>query len=209
MRISKRGWAWAMMVVVAGVGAEHAPLACPAGTEARESTDPDAGRQQFCVDPKTGMKEGPVVQWHDNGKLAIEGSHLNDKIHGKSRYYAPSGELMIEAEFEHGQQVKGRLTAAGLRQMQGNLETRATMHSMLVQVSIPEDWTLRYDVTDVAAEMPPELKTEKAEESRVMACEIFRSPFDNDFVVQLRHVDGAGKVLREKKLLRKDCADAQ
>lgn len=199
----KHGWMCAMMVCAASVGAETAPLACPVGAEARESTDPEAGLQQFCVDPKTGMKEGPHVQWHGNGKVAIEGSHLHDKIHGKSRFYDPSGELMMEGEFAQGEMVKATLTAAGLRYMQGNLETRATRHSMLVQVSIPEDWTIRYDVTDVTAQMPPEMRAEKAQESREMACAIFGAPFDNDFVVQLRHVDGAGKVLR------KDCAGAQ
>lgn len=209
MHIPKRGWACAMMVCAASVGADTAPPACPVGTEARESTDPEVGRQQFCVDPKTGMKEGPHVQWHDNGKVAIEGSHLHDKIHGKSRFYAPSGDLMMEGEFDQGEQVRASLTAAGLRYMQGNLETRASMHSMLVQVSIPEDWTIRYDVTDVTAQMPPEMVAQKAQESREMACAIFGAPFDNDFVVQLRHVDGAGKVLREEKLLRKDCAGAQ
>ena len=140
--------------------------------------------------------------------MAIEGNHLHDKIHGKSRFYAPNGELMMEGEFDQGEQVKASLTAAGLRYMQGNLETRATMHSMLVQVSIPEDWTIRYDVTDVTAGMPAEARAQQAEDSRKMACAIFSSPFENDFVVQLRHVDGAGKVLREEKLLRKDCTGA-
>jgi hypothetical protein len=197
MKLQACGW---MLVLLSGPAALMAgtpQLTCPSGTEIWKAQYTDGSEQQACVDPESGMREGPALMLHDNGSIR-ESSYLHDKPHGKSRLIDRNGVVEIEDEFDDGINVKTSVTPAGLRTMLGYLQTLASMHSMLTTVSIPEDWTIRYEV----------VATPESEDLRAMACEIFNGPFDNDFVVQLRHVDADGKLLREQRFNRKVCRAA-
>lgn len=190
----------------AGALAQTPPLTCPAGTELKTESTAGIVSRQYCLDPKSGLKEGPERVWHSNGKLNAEGSNRQGVEDGISRFYDEAGVLMFEVTFVAGESKSGHVTSEGLTAMLGNLETRASMRTLNTRVSLPGGWTIRYDVHSPEELLMPEPRPLDAGDYKAMACDIFAMPFDNPFVVQLRQVDGSGKVQREQQFTREDCA---
>ncbi len=54
---------------------------------------------------RDGVLEGPYVAYHPNGNKEMEGTYVNDLFHGTWRYYDEEEEVILELEYEHGENL--------------------------------------------------------------------------------------------------------
>jgi len=201
----KQGLAMVLLSICGVAQGDVEASSCPPGTDARVGSSA-SGRHQICVDPKTGLQEGPAFEWHANGKVAVEGHYRRGKMQGPYRMFNDDGEMLFETQFDQGIPKSGHLTSVGLKFIIGPLASDASTRFMLIEVSAPDDSTIRYDVKLPPEAIPPEYKELDSPANREMACDVFHMPFDN-VTVQLRYLERDGKVSREARFTRKDCPE--
>jgi antitoxin component YwqK of YwqJK toxin-antitoxin module len=83
-------------------------VSCPAGTQARQAKSASERSSAFCVKLGAGkdfgepVLHGPFVEFHKNGKKALEGNYENGASNGRWAFYDDQGRLTGETEFLRG-----------------------------------------------------------------------------------------------------------
>jgi antitoxin component YwqK of YwqJK toxin-antitoxin module len=84
------------------VGGREKPSApCPAGTTQKEATN---HAEQWCAS-NDGKRNGPAVEWYEDGAKRQEGEYRNDARHGHWRRWDAKGRLADDGSFVDGQAV--------------------------------------------------------------------------------------------------------
>lgn len=73
---------------------------CPASTKLVQ-VEQAGFWTQWCED-SDARRQGPFVQWHDNGQLALEGAYVDNFEEGTWRAYYPGGSVESEGEYVGG-----------------------------------------------------------------------------------------------------------
>ena len=91
------------------------PLACPAGTHAvtGEKKPHRKFADEWCADAN-GVKEGPAREFHENGRIAAQGSNLHGKHHGPAQVFADNGAKLADMEFDNGKLLRMHWTLEGV-----------------------------------------------------------------------------------------------
>jgi antitoxin component YwqK of YwqJK toxin-antitoxin module len=83
------------------VGAALPALRCPAGTEPASGATP-SGREQWCRRASSGVRHGPYVAWHGNGRKQAEGTLADGREQDVWRRWWANGRLLGEGAYEAG-----------------------------------------------------------------------------------------------------------
>jgi len=74
---------------------------CAEGTEPASAATP-SGRERWCRRRADGMRHGPYLAWHANGRTQAEGAFADGREHGRwTRWYA-NGRRLLEGEYRDG-----------------------------------------------------------------------------------------------------------
>jgi len=74
---------------------------CVEGTEAVSAATP-SGRERGCRRRADGVRHGPYLAWHANGRTQAEGAFADGREHGRwTRWYA-NGRRLLEGEYRDG-----------------------------------------------------------------------------------------------------------
>lgn len=159
-------------------------LRCPAGTklELTELAELKV-RAQTCVDEKTRLPHGP-------------GRAFNDR-----------GELLVELEFEAGEQVSQLFTAAGARKVLADVNGALEMMRMPAKITETDGKTLKFDINVVPpeGEVPDKEQITADLQTDPYTCLLLGLPGGPYESMNVRYQDPGGRVWMEIQLRREDC----
>ncbi|MEL7162784.1 MAG: hypothetical protein AAFN92_18645 [Bacteroidota bacterium] len=79
--------------------------ACGDGLEAVEETDALGFRNEFKIDPETGLKQGEYRQYDPQGRLLSTEFYLDDQLQGERTIYHPNGQPDVIEHYERNEFV--------------------------------------------------------------------------------------------------------
>jgi hypothetical protein len=169
------------------IGAELAPLQCPAGSQRQERVDSLQDREEWCQDTKSGLKQGPA------------------------RAYDSKGTLIAEEMWDKGASKSIALTFAGIQGLLGQLNAALRMKRLPWEYVAIDERKLRLDVTtDPPGDAtPPDAAQVKRDlTSGNDGCLPFKLPGSKFETMEARYMGTNGKVWLSVTVNRADCERA-
>jgi hypothetical protein len=197
-----------ILLTAIGEAAQPATLACPPGME-RQSHKPDdkSLTAQWCRDPKTGLREGPMRILRDNGSVEADAQYRDGKLEGPYRIYGADGQVALITTYAKGIKLEERMTRAGFETIIREQNAQAEKDGKNWRMALVDDHTARYTVRVSA---PFSWFTDAQEtRARLLAdprlCALFGIPAGLHTVIA-RYENGRGEELATIPLTRADCA---
>lgn len=170
--------------------------------------DLKGGLKEWCLDPKTGLKEGPERQMRADGSLLESHTNRHGKAHGTGDLYGENGEKIGVATFdENGTLVSQRMTLDGLKSVVKFVNKKAAGQQVPFRIEVIDLHNLDFEVL-LEGKTPNEAADRYIRENaprNPQICQMFHIQGVSIETIRVRYVNEKKEILSQLTIARDEC----